>query len=64
MYVCRLDNTRLQAELETSKSRADTAQLELDEQLTQASTEITLMHHMLRGLTNELHAVLDEQVTP
>lgn len=64
MYVCRLDNTRLQAELETSKSRAGAAELELDEQLAQAGTEITLMHHTLRGLTNELHAALTEQVTP
>lgn len=62
--MCRLDNTSLQAELETSKSRAGAAQQELDEQLAQASTEITLMHHTLRGLTNELHAVLNEQVTP
>lgn len=64
MYMSRLDNARLQAELDTSKSRARAAQLELDEQLAQAGTEIALMHHTLRGLTNELHAALNEQVTP
>lgn len=37
--------------------------MELGEKLAQAVTEITLLHHTLRGLTNELHAALDEQVT-
>lgn len=64
MYICRLDKARLQTELESSKSRASAAELELDEQLAQAGTEITLMHHALRGLTNELHAALKGQVTP
>lgn len=49
--------------LETTRSRADAAQLEHRESLAQAGTEITLLHHTLRGLTNELHAALNEQVT-
>lgn len=64
MHVCRLRNTRLQAELDTTKSRAAAAELKLVEKLEQASTEITLLHHTLRGLTDELHAALNEQVTP
>lgn len=64
MCVCRLHNTRLQAELDTTKSRAAAAERKLVEKLEQASTEITLLHHTLRGLTDELHAALNEQVTP
>lgn len=64
MHVCRLHNTRLQAELDATKSRAAAAELKLVEKLEQASTEITLLHHTLRGLTDELHAALNEQVTP
>lgn len=64
MYVCyRLENNSLQQQLETTRSRASTTQLELREKLAQAVTEITLLHHTLRGLTNELHAALNDQVT-
>lgn len=52
----------MQEELETTRSRASTTQLELGEKLAQAVTEITLVHHTLRGLTNELHAALNDQV--
>lgn len=62
--MCRLDNTRLQAKLETTKFRAAAAELEVDEKLGRACTEITLLHHTLRGLTDELHAALNDQVTP
>lgn len=54
---------RLQAELETINSRAGAAKLELEEKLAQADTEITLLQHTLIGLTNELHAALNDQVT-
>ncbi|KAM7009700.1 sperm-associated antigen 5 [Tautogolabrus adspersus] len=47
--------------LETTRSKASTTQLELQERLAQAVTEITLLHHTLRGLTNELHTALNEQ---
>eukprot|EP00066_Takifugu_rubripes_P021950 XP_011611216.1 PREDICTED: uncharacterized protein LOC105417693 [Takifugu rubripes] len=57
----KLHNTRLQAELDTTKSRAAAAELKLVEKLEQAGTEITLLHHTLRGLTDELHAALNEQ---
>lgn len=64
VYVwCRLENGSLQEELETTKSKASATQLELEEKLGQSVTEITLLHHTLRGLTNELHAALNDQVT-
>ncbi|TNN89454.1 Sperm-associated antigen 5 [Liparis tanakae] len=57
----QLENRSLQEELETTSSRADATQLELEQKLEQAVTEITLLHHTLRGLTNELHTALNEQ---
>ncbi|XP_068583710.1 sperm-associated antigen 5 [Cebidichthys violaceus] len=57
----QLENRNLQEELETTRSRADATQLELGQKLSQAVTEITLLHHTLRGLTNELHTALNEQ---
>ncbi|XP_054460225.1 sperm-associated antigen 5 [Anoplopoma fimbria] len=57
----QLENRSLQEELETTKSRADATELELGQKLAQAVTEITLLHHTLRGLTNELHTALDDQ---
>ncbi|XP_018517099.1 sperm-associated antigen 5 [Lates calcarifer] len=57
----QLENRGLQEQLETTRSRARESQMELGEKLAQAVTEITLLHHTLRGLTNELHAALDEQ---
>ncbi|KAG7221829.1 hypothetical protein INR49_017005, partial [Caranx melampygus] len=57
----QLENKSLQQQLETTRSRASTTQLELREKLAQAVTEITLLHHTLRGLTNELHAALNDQ---
>ncbi|XP_056223916.1 sperm-associated antigen 5 [Seriola aureovittata] len=57
----QLENRSLQEQLETTRSRASATQLELGEKLAQAVTEITLLHHTLRGLTNELHAALNDQ---
>ncbi|XP_028461375.1 sperm-associated antigen 5 isoform X2 [Perca flavescens] len=57
----QLENRSLHKELETTKSRASATQLELGEKLAQAVTEITLLHHTLRGLTNELRAALNDQ---
>ncbi|XP_069545433.1 sperm-associated antigen 5 isoform X1 [Brachyistius frenatus] len=61
--ICQLQlkNRSLQEELEAARSRARTAQLERGEEMGQAVTEITLLHHTLRGLTNELHAALSDQ---
>lgn len=59
----RLEKKRFEEELERTRSGADATQLELREKLAQAMTDITLLHHSLRGLTNELHASLSEQVT-
>ncbi|KAM6941858.1 sperm-associated antigen 5 [Lycodopsis pacificus] len=57
----QFENRSLQEELETTRSRADATQLELGQKLSQAVSEITLLHHTLRGLTNELHAALNDQ---
>uniref|UniRef100_UPI0037E80108 sperm-associated antigen 5 n=1 Tax=Semicossyphus pulcher TaxID=241346 RepID=UPI0037E80108 len=57
----RFEKRSLQEELENTRSKASTTQLELGERLAQAVTEITLLHHTLRGLTNELHSALTEQ---
>ncbi|XP_035039410.2 sperm-associated antigen 5 [Hippoglossus stenolepis] len=57
----QLENRNLQEQLETTASRASATQLELGEKLAQAVTEITLLHHTLRGLTNELHAALNDK---
>ncbi|CAB1327301.1 unnamed protein product, partial [Coregonus sp. 'balchen'] len=48
----------LQAELEDSKARAQLVQLDLAEQLAQAVTDVTLVHHTLRQLTNDVHTAL------
>lgn len=67
IYLClcvwRFENKSLQEELETIRVNASATQLELGEKLAQAVTEITLLHHTLRGLTNQLHAALNEEVT-
>ncbi|KAM9314239.1 sperm-associated antigen 5 [Pholidichthys leucotaenia] len=61
--LCQLqtENRNLQEELETTKSKANATQLQLKEKLAQAITDITLLHHTLRGLANELHAAITEQ---
>ncbi|XP_034543735.1 sperm-associated antigen 5 [Notolabrus celidotus] len=57
----QLENRNLQEELENTRSHTKTTQLELGERLAQAITEITLLHHTLRGVTSDLHAALTEQ---
>lgn len=62
-YVrCRLENRSLKEELETTKFKASATELELGDKLAQTGTEITLLHHTLRGLINELHTALNDQV--
>ncbi|XP_077427726.1 sperm-associated antigen 5 isoform X2 [Vanacampus margaritifer] len=58
--LCQLQRERrsVQEELEATQAKAGTAQLKQAEELAQAVTEITLLHHTLRGVTNELHDVL------
>uniref|UniRef100_A0A4W5NLB4 Sperm associated antigen 5 n=1 Tax=Hucho hucho TaxID=62062 RepID=A0A4W5NLB4_9TELE len=48
----------LQAELEDHKARAQLVQLDLVEQLAQAVTDVTLLHHTLRRLTNNVLTAL------
>ncbi|XP_034755324.1 sperm-associated antigen 5 isoform X2 [Etheostoma cragini] len=57
----QLENRSLHKELETTKSKVSATQMELGEKLAQAVTEITLLHHTLRGLTNEIHVALNDQ---
>ncbi|XP_023151061.2 sperm-associated antigen 5 [Amphiprion ocellaris] len=61
LFQLQLENGNLQEELETTRTKASATQLELVEKMAQAVTEITLLHHTLRGLTNELHAALSDQ---
>ncbi|XP_029950662.1 sperm-associated antigen 5 [Salarias fasciatus] len=61
--VCQLqlENRSLHEELEAIRSGSRATQLELEEKLAHAATEITLLLHTLRGLTNDLHAALSNQ---
>ncbi|XP_049576261.1 sperm-associated antigen 5 [Syngnathus scovelli] len=61
--LCQLQRERrsMQEELEAERSRASTAQRKRAEELAQAVTETTLLHHTLRGMTNELHDALGAQ---
>ncbi|CAN9510300.1 unnamed protein product [Ophioblennius macclurei] len=61
VHQLQLENRTLHEELETTRSKASTTQLDLEENLAQAATEITLLLHTLRGLTNDLHATLSNQ---
>ncbi|XP_037109709.1 sperm-associated antigen 5 isoform X2 [Syngnathus acus] len=64
--LCQLQREKrsMQEELEAERSRASTAQLKRAEELAQAVTETTLLHHALRGMTNELHDALGAQPEP
>ncbi|XP_029013968.1 sperm-associated antigen 5 [Betta splendens] len=57
----QLQNRKLQEQLEATRCRGRATQLELEEKLSQTVTDITLLHHTLRGLTNELQAALCDQ---
>ncbi|XP_059197703.1 sperm-associated antigen 5 [Centropristis striata] len=57
----QLENRSLQEKLETTSSKAGETQLKLEQKLAHSVTEITLLHHTLRGLTNELHTALNDQ---
>ncbi|KAM4751507.1 sperm-associated antigen 5 [Anableps anableps] len=61
--ACKLqvENKSLREELETARSAAGAARVELQEKMVQAVTEITVLHHTLRGLTKELQASLSDQ---
>lgn len=45
-----------------TESAANSNRQELEEKMAQAVTQITLLHHTLRGVTDELHAALNDQV--
>uniref|UniRef100_A0A672YR48 Sperm associated antigen 5 n=1 Tax=Sphaeramia orbicularis TaxID=375764 RepID=A0A672YR48_9TELE len=51
----QLENKSLQEELEIMRSKVSATESEHGENMAQAVTEITLLHHTLRGLTNDLH---------
>ncbi|KAL1023783.1 hypothetical protein UPYG_G00046050 [Umbra pygmaea] len=48
----------LQVELDDSRARTRSVEVDLGEQLAQAVTEVTLIHHTLRILTNEVQSTL------
>ncbi|XP_051939563.1 sperm-associated antigen 5 [Hippocampus zosterae] len=58
--LSRLERERksVQEELEATRMKADTSQRKRSEELAQAVTEITLLHHTLRVVTDKLHDVL------
>ncbi|XP_064859903.1 sperm-associated antigen 5 isoform X2 [Oncorhynchus nerka] len=58
----KAEREALQAELEDSQARAQSVQLDLVEQLAQAVTDVTLLHHTLRRLTNDVHTALTTKV--
>lgn len=55
------ENKKMQEELGSLRTKFTANQAEHREKLAQAVTEITLLHHSLRGLTNELQASLKEE---
>lgn len=61
-FRCRAENRSLSEELKSTRRAADAARVELEEKMAEAVTEVTLLHHTLRGLTDELHASLPHQV--
>ncbi|XP_054636201.1 sperm-associated antigen 5 isoform X2 [Dunckerocampus dactyliophorus] len=56
----QLERRSVQDELEAVRARASTVQLKQGEELARAVTEITLLHHTLRGVTNQLHNALEK----
>ncbi|CAG5928585.1 unnamed protein product [Menidia menidia] len=61
--VCKLqlENKNMCEDMENTRSTAAAVELELKERMAQVITEITLLHHTLRGLTNELQAAVSDQ---
>lgn len=55
------ENKNLHEELDCLRTRFSSSQVEHRERLAQMVTEITLLHHTLRGLTNELQLSLKEE---
>ncbi|KAI4796466.1 hypothetical protein KUCAC02_026968 [Chaenocephalus aceratus] len=51
----QFEKRSLHEELETTKSRAGATQLEYRRKLAEAVTEITLLHHTLRGIQTALN---------
>ncbi|MEQ2257417.1 hypothetical protein ILYODFUR_034619 [Ilyodon furcidens] len=62
--VCKLqvENKSVCEELETVRSAAGTARMELQEKMAHVVTEITVLHHTLGNMTKELQASLSNQV--
>ncbi|KAM4594947.1 sperm-associated antigen 5 [Fundulus diaphanus] len=57
----QVENKRLRDELETTRSAADGARMELQESRDQAVSEISVLCRTLQALTNELQASLSDQ---
>uniref|UniRef100_A0A087XSH2 Sperm associated antigen 5 n=1 Tax=Poecilia formosa TaxID=48698 RepID=A0A087XSH2_POEFO len=57
----KLENQSLSDELETARCAAGAARMELQEKMAEAVTEITVLHHTLRGLTTQLQVSLSNQ---
>ncbi|XP_014904705.1 sperm-associated antigen 5 isoform X1 [Poecilia latipinna] len=61
VYKLQLENQSLSDELETARCAAGAARMELQEKMAEAVTEITVLHHTLRGLTTQLQVSLSNQ---
>ncbi|XP_078800003.1 sperm-associated antigen 5-like [Oryzias latipes] len=55
------ENQQLREQMVVTESAANSNRQELEEKMAQAVTQITLLHHTLRGVTDELHAALNDQ---
>uniref|UniRef100_A0A3B3ZAB5 Sperm associated antigen 5 n=1 Tax=Periophthalmus magnuspinnatus TaxID=409849 RepID=A0A3B3ZAB5_9GOBI len=55
-------NKNLQEELESVRTKLSTSHMEHKEQLEQIVTEIAILHHTVRSMTNELQASIKEEV--
>ncbi|XP_033829420.2 sperm-associated antigen 5 isoform X2 [Periophthalmus magnuspinnatus] len=54
-------NKNLQEELESVRTKLSTSHMEHKEQLEQIVTEIAILHHTVRSMTNELQASIKEE---
>ncbi|KAG7459043.1 hypothetical protein MATL_G00227100 [Megalops atlanticus] len=57
----RFERAALQEELDCTQAKARSMLLDLGEQLAMASTDVTLLHHRVQGLTNSLQDAVCEQ---
>lgn len=60
----RTERDSIQEELDSTQGRARRMLLGMGERLVQASVEVALLHHRVRGLTTSLQGALSDGVRP